>query len=73
VTHVVRGNDLFEATHVQRLLQALLGLPALVYRHHRLLLGPDGKRLAKRNGAESLRDLRAAGMTPERLRAELAV
>jgi glutamyl-Q tRNA(Asp) synthetase len=73
VTHVVRGNDLFEATHVQRLLQALLGLPAPVYRHHRLLLGPDGKRLAKRNGAESLRDLRAAGVTPEQLRAELGV
>jgi glutamyl-Q tRNA(Asp) synthetase len=71
VTHVVRGQDLFEATHVQRLLQALLGLPAPVYRHHPLLLGPDGKRLAKRDRAETLESLRARGVTPEALRAEL--
>jgi len=71
VTHVVRGEDLFEAAHVHRLLQALLDLPALTYRHHRLLLGPDGKRLAKRNGAQSLRALRQAGATPEAVRAEL--
>ena len=71
VTHVVRGEDLFEAAHVQRLLQALLGLPTPVYRHHRLLLGPDGKRLAKRNGAESLRALRERGVTPAAVRASL--
>jgi glutamyl-Q tRNA(Asp) synthetase len=71
VTHVVRGQDLFEATHVQRLLQALLGLPAPVYRHHSLLLGPDGKRLAKRDRAETLQSLRARGVAPEALRAEL--
>lgn len=71
ITHVVRGNDLFEASHVQRLLQALLGLPTPVYRHHRLLLGPDGKRYAKRDQAETLRALRAAGATPAALRAEL--
>jgi glutamyl-Q tRNA(Asp) synthetase len=71
VTHVLRGNDLFEATHVQRLLQALLGLPTPAYRHHRLLLGPDGRRLAKRNGAESLRELRARGVAAARLRREL--
>jgi glutamyl-Q tRNA(Asp) synthetase len=70
VSHVIRGQDLFEAAHVQRLLQALLGLPAPVYRHHRLLLGPDGKRLAKRNGAESLRELRERGTTPAQVRAE---
>ena len=40
VTQVIRGEDLFEATHVQRLLQALLGLPTPAYRHHRLLTGP---------------------------------
>ena len=72
ITHVIRGEDLFEATHIQRLLQALLGLPTPIYRHHRLLLGPDGKRFAKRDKAETLAELRAAGMAPERLREELA-
>ena len=71
MTHIVRGQDLFEATHVQRLLQALLGLPTPAYRHHRLLTGPDGKRYAKRAGAQTLRELRASGMTPQQLRAEL--
>ena len=71
VTHVIRGQDLFEATHVQRLLQALLALPTLTYRHHRLLAGPDGKRFAKRDHAETLRELRGSGMTPQALRAEL--
>ena len=71
VTHVVRGEDLFEATHVQRLLQALLGVPTPIYRHHRLLAGPDGKRFAKRDGAETLRSLRGLGMTAGELRAEI--
>ena len=71
VTHVIRGEDLFEAAHIQRLLQALLGLPTPVYRHHRLILRPDGKRFAKRDTAETLRDLRARGITPAALRAEL--
>jgi glutamyl-Q tRNA(Asp) synthetase len=71
VTHVIRGADLFEAAHVQRLLQALLGYPAPVYRHHRLLAGLDGKRFAKRDRAETLRELRARGMTAGELRAEL--
>ena len=71
VTHIVRGQDLFEATHVQRLLQAILGLPTPTYRHHRLLTGPDGKRFAKRDGAQTLRSLREAGMTAPELRAEM--
>jgi glutamyl-Q tRNA(Asp) synthetase len=71
ITDVVRGEDLFEATHVQRLLQALLGLPEPRYRHHRLILGPDGRRLAKRTGAATLRALRQRGMTAAELRAEL--
>jgi glutamyl-Q tRNA(Asp) synthetase len=71
VTHVIRGQDLFEAAHIQRLLQALLDLPTPTYRHHGLLLGPDGRRYAKRDKAETLRELRAAGMAPEALRAEL--
>jgi len=71
ITHVIRGRDLFEATHVQRLLQALLSLPAPIYRHHRLLTGPDGKRFAKRDHAETLRSLREQGMSAADLRKEL--
>ena len=71
MTHIVRGQDLFEATHVQRLLQALLGLPEPVYRHHRLLLGPDGKRFAKRDRDENLESLRDRGVTADQLRQEL--
>lgn len=71
ITHVIRGEDLAEAAHVQRLLQALLGLPTPVYRHHRLIIGPDGKRLAKRDRAQTLRELRRAGVTPQQLRREL--
>jgi glutamyl-Q tRNA(Asp) synthetase len=61
ISHVVRGTDLFAATHVHRLLQALLDLPTPEYRHHPLLLGPDGTRLAKRHGAPSLEAMRLAG------------
>jgi glutamyl-Q tRNA(Asp) synthetase len=61
VTHVVRGADLFAATHVHRLLQALLDLPVPVWRHHALIAGPDGERLAKRHGAPSLAAMREAG------------
>jgi glutamyl-Q tRNA(Asp) synthetase len=71
VTHVIRGADLFEAAHVQRLLQALLGLPQPVYRHHRLLTGPDGKRYAKRDRAQTLRELRDTGVDAQTLRREL--
>ena len=71
VTHVIRGRDLFEATHVQVLLQALLDLPTPVYRHHDLLSGPDGKRFAKRDRSQTLRELRAQGMTAQALRREL--
>jgi glutamyl-Q tRNA(Asp) synthetase len=73
VTHVVRGQDLFEAAHVQRLLQALLALPTPAYRHHRLLTDAQGRRFAKRDRAETLRELRASGMTPQALRAELGL
>ena len=73
VTQVVRGEDLFEAVNVQRLLQALLGLPTPDYRHHRLLLGPDGKRLAKRDQAQTLAAIRARGVSAEALRADLGL
>ena len=68
VTHVVRGRDLYLATAVHRLLQALLGLPEPLYRHHKLILGPDGKKLAKSAGSESLRALRQAGVSPKGVR-----
>lgn len=71
IDHVIRGEDLFEATHVQRLIQALLGWLAPVYRHHRLLTGPDGRRYAKRDRSVTLAELRAGGLTAEALRAEL--
>ncbi|MCA6223458.1 MAG: tRNA glutamyl-Q(34) synthetase GluQRS [Phenylobacterium sp.] len=71
VTTVVRGCDLFAATGIQRLLQVLLGLPEPVYRHHRLLVGPDGRRYAKRNRAETLQALRERGVTPTQLISEL--
>ena len=61
VTHIVRGKDLFEATHVHRLLQALLDLPTPEYRHHALLTAADGSRLAKRHGAPTLEAMRLAG------------
>lgn len=73
VTHVIRGVDLFEATHVQRLLQALLRLPTPTYRHHRLLTGPDGRRLAKRDKAETLREMRGRGITPRQIREEMGL
>lgn len=71
IDHVIRGQDLFEAAHVQRLIQALMGWPAPVYRHHRLLAGPDGRRYAKRDQSVTLAELRAGGMTAQALRAEL--
>lgn len=71
ISHVIRGQDLFEATHIQRLIQALMDWPAPVYRHHRLLAGPDGRRYAKRDRSVTLAQLREGGLTPEALRAEL--
>ena len=71
VTEVVRGIDLFPASHVQRLLQALLGLPETTYYHHRLIMAPDGRRLAKRDQDATLASLRAGGTVPEELRTRL--
>jgi glutamyl-Q tRNA(Asp) synthetase len=68
VTHVVRGRDLFHATGVHRLLQTLLGLPAPVYHHHRLVLDAKGEKLSKSTQATSLRALRAAGAAPADIR-----
>lgn len=71
VSHVIRGADLVASTDVHRLLQALLGLPTPLYRHHPLVCGPDGKRLAKRDAAASLASLRAAGVDGPTLAADL--
>jgi len=65
---VTRGRDLFEATHIHRLLQALLDLPVPVWRHHDLLLDRNGKRLAKRDGARPIRAWREAGHSPAEIR-----
>jgi len=68
VTDVVRGQDLFWATAVHRLLQALLRLPIPRYHHHRLIRDADGKKLAKSTGATALRALRQGGATPAEVR-----
>ena len=69
VTLVTRGTDLFAATHIHRLLQALLGLPTPDYHHHPLLTNAEGQRLAKRDGAQAIRALRAAGASAAAVRA----
>jgi glutamyl-Q tRNA(Asp) synthetase len=65
VTLVTRGADLLTATHIHRLLQALLGLPTPRYRHHPLLTDAAGRRLAKRDRAQTIRAMRAAGMSAQ--------
>ena len=73
VTLVTRGNDLFAATHIHRLLQALLELPVPRYRHHRLVLDANGKRLAKRDQAATLKSLRDSGVQPDEVFARLGL
>lgn len=72
ITHVVRGEDLRAVTAVHAVLQALMGWPKPVYSFHPLLLGPDGRKLSKRNSDKSLADYRAEGMTPHDIRAMTA-
>lgn len=72
VTHIIRGVDLKTAAHLHRLLQALLDYPAPVYRHHRLITGGDGKRLAKRDKSATLRAMRENGATPNDIIAQLS-
>ena len=69
ITEVTRGEDLFEATQIHVLLQALLGLPTPRYHHHRLIRDGAGRRLAKRDDARALATYRAAGATPDDIRA----
>lgn len=73
VTHVTRGEDLFDATHIHRAIQGVLGLPVPTYCHHGLLRDNAGKRLAKRDGARSLASLRAVGYTPQKVMESLHV
>ncbi len=73
ITHVVRGEDLFWSTSVHRLLQELLGLPAPLYHHHRLVRDADGRKLAKSTHSTALRELRAAGVTPAEVRKQLGL
>lgn len=64
VTLVTRGEDLFAATHIQRVLQALLALPAPSYAHHKLILDANGRKFSKRDQSVTLRALREAGKLP---------
>ncbi len=73
VSHVVRGQDLFWSTSVHRLLQALLGLPAPIYHHHRLILDADGRKLSKSTRATALRALRENGASATDIRRMIGV
>ena len=73
VTNVVRGADLKPATGLHRLLQRLLGLPAPSYRHHALLLDPEGEKLAKSRSSKTLRDLRTEGLSAGEIREVIGV
>jgi len=73
VTLVTRGNDLFAATPVQRLLQALLSLPITAYAHHRLVLDEQGKKFSKRDNAVTLQSLRTEGVTAGEIRERIGL
>jgi glutamyl-Q tRNA(Asp) synthetase len=73
VTLVTRGEDLLSATHIQRLLQALLDLPEPAYAHHPLVLDENGKKFSKRDGAVTLQSLREKGLTPADIRARIGL
>ena len=68
ITHVIRGEDLFDFTPIQVILQRLLGLPTPTYHHHRLIRDENGKRLAKRDDARAIAKYRADGATPQDIR-----
>ena len=69
ITHVIRGEDLFEATQIHVVLQKLLKLPTPIYLHHALIRDDAGKRLAKRDDARAIRKYREDGYTPADIRA----
>ena len=71
MTHIIRGEDLIDAPHIQTLLQVLMGWPQPIYRHHSLVPGPDGKRLSKNAKSLSLAALRKDGMRVEEIKRRL--
>jgi glutamyl-Q tRNA(Asp) synthetase len=73
ISHVIRGEDLFDFTPVQVILQRLFCLPTPVYHHHALIRDEAGKRLAKRDDARAIAKYRAEGVSPEALRAMLGL
>ncbi|MGC1494527.1 MAG: tRNA glutamyl-Q(34) synthetase GluQRS [Sulfitobacter sp.] len=73
ITHVVRGQDLFEATKIHVLLQRLLGLPTPIYHHHKLIRDEAGKRLAKRDDARAVSLYRSEGATPDDIRSMIGL
>ncbi len=73
VTHIIRGEDLFPAAHLHRMLQALLDLPEPIYRHHRLVTDENGRRFAKRDDAVTLSFMRESGVTREEVLARLGL
>lgn len=72
ITHIVRGQDLYEATSIHRMLQELLGLPEPLYHHHRLLTDETGEKLSKSRGTIGIKALRDAGVTPEEIRRRIS-
>ncbi|MDJ0920366.1 MAG: tRNA glutamyl-Q(34) synthetase GluQRS [Henriciella sp.] len=73
ITHIIRGEDLIDAPHVQTVLQALMGWRRPVYSHHKLIVDHEGKRFSKRDRSIALHELRAAGLTPDDLWKRLGV
>lgn len=73
ITHIIRGEDLRTATHIQVVLQKLFGFETPIYSHHRLLTDENGMRLAKRDKSQTLRFLRESGVTPAQIRARLGL
>ena len=73
ISHVIRGQDLFFATTMHRILQALLDLPVPVYRHHRLLTGVDGERYTKRDKSQTLGSMREAGVKAAEIRKQFGI
>ena len=72
ITDIVRGDDLFESTHLHRVLQELLELPVPTYHHHKLLTDENGNRLAKRNQSITIKSLRENGISAESLKSEVS-
>jgi len=73
ISSVLRGQDLFAATHIHRLLQFLLGLATPLYHHHALLRDDKGEKLAKSHMSKPLRQWRLEGATPDDIRAMIGL